>query len=78
MAGIYGSTRRSPRARPALAVHRAGVGFNLDLTARDNVIINAIMLGLTRKQARDSFDAIIAFAELEEFLDMRLKNYSSG
>lgn len=55
-----------------------GVGFNADLTARDNVIINAIMLGLTRKEGRDRFDEIIAFAELEEFLDLKLKNYSSG
>jgi ABC-type polysaccharide/polyol phosphate transport system ATPase subunit len=55
-----------------------GVGFNYDLTAYDNVIINAIMLGLTRKEARARFDEIIAFAELEEFLDLKLKNYSSG
>ena len=55
-----------------------GVGFNPDLTARDNVVINAIMLGLTRKQARERFDEIIAFAELEEFIDLKLKNYSSG
>ena len=55
-----------------------GVGFSMDLTARENVIINAIMLGLTRKQARERFDEIIAFAELEEFVDLKLKNYSSG
>ena len=55
-----------------------GVGFNPDLTARDNVIINAIMLGLTRKQALARFDEIVAFAELEEFMDLKLKNYSSG
>ena len=55
-----------------------GVGFNMDLTARDNVMINAIMLGLSRKQARERFDDIIAFAELEGFLDLKLKNYSSG
>ena len=54
------------------------MGFNPDLTARDNVLINAIMLGLTRKQANERFDEIIAFAELEEFLDLKLKNYSSG
>ena len=42
------------------------------------MIINAIMLGLTRQQARERFDEIIAFAELEEFLDLKLKNYSSG
>jgi ABC-type polysaccharide/polyol phosphate transport system ATPase subunit len=55
-----------------------GVGFNHDLTAYDNVIINAIMLGLSRKEARRRFDEIIAFAELEDFLDLKLKNYSSG
>src|SRR5207237_7854914 len=44
----------------------------------DNVMINAIMLGLTRKQARERFDRIVEFAELEDFLDLRLKNYSSG
>ena len=48
------------------------------MTARDNVIINAIMLGLSRKQARERFDEIIEFAELEEFVDLKLKNYSSG
>ena len=42
------------------------------------MIINAIMLGLSRKEARDRFDDIIAFAELEEFIDLKLKNYSSG
>src|SRR5262249_9381578 len=52
--------------------------FNMDLTARDNVIINAIMLGLSRRQARARFDDVIAFAELEEFIDLKLKNYSSG
>jgi ABC-type polysaccharide/polyol phosphate transport system ATPase subunit len=55
-----------------------GVGFNPELTAHDNVMINAIMLGLTRKEARERFDEVIAFAELEEFLELKLKNYSSG
>ena len=55
-----------------------GVGFNGDLTARDNVLINAIMIGLSRRQARERFDEIVAFAELEEYLDLKLKNYSSG
>jgi ABC-2 type transport system ATP-binding protein len=54
------------------------VGFNMDLTARDNVVINAIMLGLSRREARTRFDDVIAFAELEEFVDLKLKNYSSG
>ena len=54
------------------------MGFNPELTARDNVLINAIMLGLSRREARRRFDEIIAFAELEEFVDLKLKNYSSG
>ncbi len=79
IAGIYGIDSGAivmhGRLSPFIEL---GVGFNPDLTARDNVIINAIMLGLTRKQARERFDAIIEFAELEEFLDLKLKNYSSG
>ncbi len=79
LAGIYeaddGRARVSGRLSPFIEL---GVGFNPDLTARDNVIVNAIMLGLTRKEARERFDEIIAFAELEEFLDLKLKNYSSG
>lgn len=55
-----------------------GVGFNMELTARDNVMINAIMLGLSRKEARERFGRIIDFAELHDFLDLKLKNYSSG
>ena len=55
-----------------------GVGFNPDLAARDNVTLNAIMLGLSPREARDRFDRVIQFAELEEFVDLKLKNYSSG
>jgi ABC-type polysaccharide/polyol phosphate transport system ATPase subunit len=55
-----------------------GVGFNMELPARENVIINAAMLGLPPREARRRFDRVIEFAELEEFADLRLKNYSSG
>lgn len=79
LAGIYdiddGELTINGRLSPFIEL---GVGFNPDLTARDNVIINAIMLGLTRKQAQDRFDDIVAFAELEDFMDLKLKNYSSG
>ncbi|HEY5198060.1 MAG TPA: ABC transporter ATP-binding protein [Solirubrobacteraceae bacterium] len=79
MAGIYDIDAGRLEVRGRLSPFiELGVGFNMDLTARDNVMINAIMLGLTRKQARQRFDEIIAFAELEDFLDLRLKNYSSG
>jgi ABC-type polysaccharide/polyol phosphate transport system ATPase subunit len=55
-----------------------GVGFNPDLAAYDNVMLNATMLGLTRNEAKRRFDRIIEFAELEQFVDMKVKNYSSG
>jgi ABC-type polysaccharide/polyol phosphate transport system ATPase subunit len=79
LAGIYDIDTGELGVRGRLSPFiELGVGFNMDLTARDNVMINAIMLGLTRKQARERFDEIIAFAELEDFLDLKLKNYSSG
>ena len=55
-----------------------GVGFNMELPARENVIINAAMLGLPPREARRRLDRVLEFAELEEFADLRLKNYSSG
>ena len=55
-----------------------GVGFNADLTARENVILNGVLMGLSREQAEDRLEAVIEFAELEEFADLKLKNYSSG
>jgi ABC-type multidrug transport system ATPase subunit len=70
-----GSIAVSGRLSPFIEL---GVGFNPELSARDNVIINATMLGLSRREARARFDDIIAFAELEEFVDLKLKNYSSG
>ncbi|MEA2298771.1 MAG: type transport system ATP-binding protein [Solirubrobacteraceae bacterium] len=79
LAGIYRADRGSIAINGRLSPFiELGVGFNSDLTARDNVIINAIMLGLTRRQARARFDDVLAFAELEEFVDLKLKNYSSG
>lgn len=55
-----------------------GVGFNPELSGRDNVYLNGALLGFTRKQMRAMYDEIVEFAELEEFMDLKLKNYSSG
>ena len=55
-----------------------GVGFNPDLAARDNVTLNGVMLGLSPREAEARFERVIEFAELEEFVDLKLKNYSSG
>ena len=79
LAGIYGIDRGEMEAAGRLSPFiELGVGFNPDLTARDNVLVNAIMLGLSRREAKRRFDGIIAFAELEDFVDLKLKNYSSG
>jgi ABC-2 type transport system ATP-binding protein len=55
-----------------------GVGFNHELTARENVVLNGVMMGLTPKEMRRRLDSVIEFAELGEFADLKLKNYSSG
>jgi ABC-2 type transport system ATP-binding protein len=79
LAGIYTPNRGDIAVEGKLSPFiELGVGFNMDLTAQDNVVINAILLGLTRREANARFDDIIAFAELEEFVDLKLKNYSSG
>lgn len=55
-----------------------GVGFNYELSGRDNVYLNGALLGFNRKQMNAMYDEIVAFAELEPFMDQKLKNYSSG
>lgn len=55
-----------------------GVGFNPELSGRDNVYLNGALLGFTRPQMEAMYDEIVEFAELEEFMDLKLKNYSSG
>jgi ABC-type polysaccharide/polyol phosphate transport system ATPase subunit len=79
LAGIYvpnrGSIGVSGRISPFIEL---GVGFNPELTALDNVVLNASLLGIPPSEARGRFEDIICFAELEEFVDLKLKNYSSG
>ena len=55
-----------------------GVGFNPELTGRENVYLNGALLGFTRDEIDAMYDDIVEFAELEEFMDQKLKNYSSG
>lgn len=79
LAGIYrvdaGKVEVAGRVAPFIEL---GVGFNHELTARDNAVMNATMLGLSPKEARRRFDSMVEFAELEDFVDLKLKNYSSG
>ena len=79
LASIYradaGTIRMAGRLAPFIEL---GVGFNVELTARENVVLNGVMMGLTPKETRDRLDAVIEFAELNEFAELKLKNYSSG
>jgi ABC-type polysaccharide/polyol phosphate transport system ATPase subunit len=78
LAGIYRADGRIWRRGRLSTLIELGVGFNPDLAARDNVILNGIMMGLSPREARSRYESVIAFAELEEFQDLKLKNYSSG
>ena len=79
IAGIYrpdtGTVHLTGQLSPFIEL---GVGFNYELSARDNILINGTLLGLTRRELRARFDEILAFAELERFVDQKLKNYSTG
>jgi ABC-2 type transport system ATP-binding protein len=79
LAGIYGVDSGSIYVNGRMSTFiELGVGFNPDLPARDNALLNATMLGLSPREARRRFDSVIDFAELDEFVDLKIKNYSSG
>ena len=79
LAGIYRSDTGSVRVNGTVSPFiELGVGFNWELSARDNIEINGALIGLSRRQIRERFDQIVGFAELERFVDQQLKNYSSG
>src|SRR3954464_4336994 len=79
LASIYradaGRVRTAGRVAPFIEL---GVGFNYELTARENVVLNGVMMGLPRREAQRRLDAVLDFAELRDFVDLKLKNYSSG
>jgi ABC-type polysaccharide/polyol phosphate transport system ATPase subunit len=79
MSSIYradgGRIRMAGRLAPFIEL---GVGFNPELTSRENVVLNGVMMGLSRREARRRLDAVLDFAELRDFSDLKLKNYSSG
>lgn len=79
IAGVYvptsGSVLRNGTLTPFIEL---GVGFNPELSGKDNVFLNAALLGFTRKQTQKMYTSIVHFAELEDFMDLKLKHYSSG
>lgn len=79
LARIYRPTSGSLVIRGAVSPFlELGVGFNPELTARENVVLNGAILGLPRRELEARMDEMIHFAELEQFADTKLKNYSSG
>lgn len=79
MAGIYtpseGAIHINGKLTPFIEL---GVGFNPELTGRENVYLNGALLGFSRRDMEAMYGDIVAFAELERFMDQKLKNYSSG
>jgi ABC-2 type transport system ATP-binding protein len=79
LAGIYqptqGSVTVTGRVVPFIEL---GVGFNPELTGRENVYLNGALLGFSPREVTEMYDDIVSFAELEDFMDQKLKNYSSG
>lgn len=79
LAGIYmpdtGNIEVKGKLTPFIEL---GVGFNPELTGRENVYLNGALLGFSRKEMNLMYDDIVKFAEIEKFMDQRLKNYSSG
>jgi lipopolysaccharide transport system ATP-binding protein len=79
VAGISRPTTGSVTVKGRVsALIELGAGFHPEISGRENVFINGIMLGLTRKEIARRFDEIVEFAELEEFIDAPVKTYSSG
>lgn len=79
LSSIYRLDRGSIRVAGRLAPFiELGVGFNPELAARDNVLLNGVMTGLSPSEARSRFDRVIDYAELRDYTDLKLKNYSFG
>lgn len=79
LAGVYQPTKGKVDINGELTPFiELGVGFNPELSGRDNIYLNGALLGFSRKDMDEMFDEIVAFSELEDFMDQKLKNYSSG
>jgi len=79
VAGILPPTEGRVEIRGRVSTLLAlGVGFNRDLSGRDNVVLGGLAAGLTRDQMAEKYDEIVEFAELEDFMDLPMRTYSSG
>ena len=79
IAGVLEPTNGSCRVNGTIApLIELGAGFDFELTARENIYLNGALLGYSKQFIEEAFDDIVDFAELRDFLDVPLKNYSSG
>lgn len=79
LAGIYQPTSGKVQVNGRLVPFiELGVGFNPELSGKENVYLNGAILGFSRKEINQQYNTIVEFAELEKFMDQKLKNYSSG
>lgn len=79
IAGVYKPTKGKVTVNGTIApLIELGAGFDMDLTARENIYLNGTVLGFSPKYLDEKFDEIVEFSELQNFLDVPLKNYSSG
>lgn len=79
IAGVLDPTKGSCEIAGSVApLIELGAGFDMELTARENIYLNGALLGYDRKYIDNHFDEIVEFAEVQKFIDMPLKNYSSG
>jgi lipopolysaccharide transport system ATP-binding protein len=79
LAGITRATRGHVRTTGRLAsLINLGAGFHPELTGRENIFLNGVILGLSRREVKDRFDEIVEFADLGPYIDTPLKRYSSG
>ena len=79
LAGVLSPTTGSVKINGSMVpLIEVGAGFDPDLTARENIFLNGIILGYRKKFLREHFDEIIDFAELKDFIDVPVKNFSSG
>lgn len=79
IAGVLEPTKGTCQVNGNIApLIELGAGFDMDLSARENIYLNGALLGYSKQFIDENFDAIVEFAEVEKFLDMPMKNYSSG
>lgn len=79
IAGVYKPTKGSVTVRGNIApLIELGAGFDMDLTARENVFLNGALLGYSRKEMEKEYDEIVEFSELKDFMNVPVKNFSSG